>query len=159
MIDHADRVVNMIGGRIVANTMTRTAVRIARALAQSEILKGLSEATLTHIANVMTVENREAGETIVHEGEPGDRYYLIGSGVAVASKEGHFLDELYYGEGFGRITSYFGRPVEQTVCAKTEMELYVLSEPDFRRVLEADKSFEGRVRSLLMAMNPAQQFS
>ncbi len=156
VIDHADRVVNMIGGRIVANTMTRTAVRIARALAQSEILKGLTEATLTHIANVMTVENRGAGETIVLEGEPGDRYYLIGSGVAVASKEGRYLDELYYGEGFGRITSYFGRPVEQTVCAKTEMELYVLSEPDFRRVLEADKSFEGRVRSLLMAMNPAQ---
>ncbi len=156
VIDHADRVVNMIGGRIVANTMTRTAVRIARALAQSEILKGLSEATLTRIANVMTVETREAGQTIVREGEPGDRYYLIGSGVAVASREGHYQDELYYGEGFGRITSFFGRLVEQTVSAKTEMELYVLSEPDFRRVLEADKSFESRVRSLLMAMNPAQ---
>ncbi len=156
VIDHADRVVNMIGGRIVANTMTRTAVRIARALAQSEILKGLNEATLTRIANVMTVETREAGQTIVREGEPGDRYYLIGSGVAVASREGQYQDELYYGEGFGRITSFFGRLVEQTVSAKTEMELYVLSEPDFRRVLEADKSFESRVRSLLMAMNPAQ---
>src|SRR5262249_49217700 len=81
-IDHADRVVNMMGGHIVTNSLTRMIVRITRALAQSEILKGLSEATLTRIANVMTVEMRAKGETIVREGEPGDRYFLIGSGVA-----------------------------------------------------------------------------
>ena len=71
VIEHADRVVNMMGGRIVNNSLTRMAVRITRALAQSEVLKGLSEATLTKIANVMTVETHEKGETIVREGEHG----------------------------------------------------------------------------------------
>src|SRR5579883_2491364 len=156
VIDHADRVVSMMGGRIINNSLTRMAVRITRALAQSEILKGLSEATLTKIAAVMTVENRAKGERIVREGEPGDRYYLIGSGVAEVYKGGVYQDELYFGEGFGRISSYFGRPIEQTVLAKTDMELYVLSEPDFQRVLATDKSFEDRVRSLLMALNPTR---
>ena len=156
VIEHADRVVNMMGGHIITNSLTRMAVRITRALAQSELLKGLSEATLTKIASVMTVETREKGETIVGEGEHGDRYYLIGSGVAEVYKGGVYQEELYFGEGFGRISSYFGRPVDQTVRAKTELELYVLSEPDFQRILTTDKSFEGRVRSLLMAMNPAQ---
>jgi putative ABC transport system ATP-binding protein len=154
VIDHADRVVNMMGGRIINNSLTRMAVRITRALAQSEILKGLGEATLTRIANVMTVEERKKGETIVREGQPGDRYYLIGSGVAEVLKGDAYQEELYFGEGFGRITSYFGRPVERTVRAKTEMELYVLSEPDFERIMAVDQSFESRVRSLLMAMNP-----
>jgi putative ABC transport system ATP-binding protein len=156
VIDHADRVVNMMGGRIINNSLTRMAVRITRALAQSEILKGLSETTLAKIANVMTVETRQKGETIVREGEIGDRYYLIGSGVAEVYKGGAYQEEIYFGEGFGRITSYFGLPIEHTVRAKTEMEVYVLSQPDFERVLATDKTFESRVRSLLMAMNPGQ---
>ena len=61
VIDHADRVVSMMGGRIINNSLTRMAVRITRALAQSEILKGLGEATLTKIASVMTVETRSEG--------------------------------------------------------------------------------------------------
>ena len=50
VIDHADRIVNMVGGRIVTNSLTRIAVRICRALASSETLKGLSEATLSRLA-------------------------------------------------------------------------------------------------------------
>ncbi len=156
VIDHADRVVSMMGGRVINNSMTRMTVRITRALAQSEVLKGLSEATLAKIASVMTVETHPKGETIVREGENGDRYYLIGSGVADAYKGGAYQEELYYGEGFGTISSFFGRPIQQTVRAKTELELYVISQPDFERVLATDKSFEGRVRGLMMALNPAQ---
>ena len=111
VIDHADRIVNMVGGRIVTNSLTRMAVRISRALAQSEALKGLSEATLTRIASVMTVETRQKGETIVREGEEGDRFYVIGSGVAEAYKDGAFQEELCFGEGFGMITSFFNRPI------------------------------------------------
>jgi putative ABC transport system ATP-binding protein len=156
VIEHADRVVNMMGGRILTNSLTRMAVRITRALAQSEMLKGLSEATLTKIASVMTVETSHKGETIVRENEPGDRYYLIGSGVAEAEKGGAYQEELCFGEGFGTISSFFRRPIEHTVRAKTELELYVLSQPDFERVLATDKTFENRVRSLLMALNPPQ---
>jgi putative ABC transport system ATP-binding protein len=156
VIEHADRVVNMMGGRIVTNSLTRMTVRITRALAQSEILKGLSEATLIKIADVMTIETYGKGETIVREGETGDRYYLIGSGVAEAYKGGAYQEEFYFGEGFGTISSFFGRPIPQTVRAKTELELYVISEPDFDRVLATDKSFEGRVRGLLMALNPVR---
>jgi putative ABC transport system ATP-binding protein len=156
VIDHADRVVSMMGGRIINNSLTRMTVRITRALSQSEVLKGLSEATLTRIAGVMTVETRHKGETIIEEGQPGDRYYLIGSGVAEAYKGGAYQEELYFGEGFGTITSFFHRPIQQTVRAKTDLELYVISQADFERVLATDKSFENRVRSLMMALNPAQ---
>ena len=45
-IDHADRIVNMVGGCIVTNSLTRIAVRICRALAATEVLSGLGEATL-----------------------------------------------------------------------------------------------------------------
>src|SRR5262245_48124659 len=130
VIDHADRVVNMIGGHIVTNSLTRMTVRITRALAQSEVSKGLGEATLTKIASVMTVETRQKGETIVQEGDPGNRYYVIGSGVVEVYKGGSFQEELYFGDGFGTISSFFKHPVQHTVRAKTDMELYVINQED-----------------------------
>ncbi len=159
VIDHADRVVNMMGGRIITNSMTRMAVRITRGgtAHQSEVLKGLSEATLTKIANIMTVEMHEKGETIVREGEHGDRYYLIGSGVAEVYKGGAYQEELYFGEGVeaGSPRSSAG-PWACRHAPRLELELYVLSQPDFERVLATDKTFESRVRSLLMALNPSR---
>ncbi len=154
VIDHADRIVNMVGGRIVTNSLTRIAVRIARALAQLEALKGLSEATISRLAGYMTVESRRAGETIVRQGEEGDRFYVVGSGIADATLDGQFDEELCFGEGFGMISSYFKRPNRRTVTARTDMELYVLSKDDFLKALAADTSFENRIRNALMANPP-----
>jgi putative ABC transport system ATP-binding protein len=152
VIDVADRIVNMVGGRIVTNSLTRVAIRICRALAASEMLQGLSEAALSRLAGHMTVESRKEGETIVREGEEGDQFYVIGSGIADATIDGVFDEELCYGEGFGMISSYFKRPIHRTVTARTDLELYVLDKDDFLQALKADSSFETRIRGALMAV-------
>ncbi|MDG3006535.1 ATP-binding cassette domain-containing protein [Paludisphaera mucosa] len=157
VIDKADRIVNMIAGRIVTNSLTKVAVRIVRALAATSWLEGLSEATLSRLANYMTVENRAAGETIVAQGQEGDRFYVVGSGVADAYKDGQYDEEKCYGESFGMITSYFKMPVPETVTARTDLELYVLHKDDFLHALAADQSFEARIRSLLAGASPALQ--
>jgi putative ABC transport system ATP-binding protein len=154
VIDHADRIVSMVAGRIVANSLTRIAVRICRALAQLKMLRGLSDDTLSRIAEVMTVESRRAGATIVREGEEGDRFYVVGSGVADGEKGGVFVEELCFGETFGMISSYFKQPVPATVKARTDMELYVLSRDDFLAALAADTGFEARIRHILMEGHP-----
>ena len=58
----------------------------------------------------MTVESHPAGETIVRQGEEGDRFYVVGSGVADSYTRGPFDEELCFGEGFGMISSYFKQP-------------------------------------------------
>jgi len=154
VLDRADRIVKLVGGRIVTNTLTKVAVRICRALAATEALKGLGEATLSRLANVMTVEPRAAGETLTRQGEEGDRFYIVGTGVADAYKDGRFDEEKCYGEGFGMISSYFNRPIPSTVVARTDMELYVLTKDDFLNALADDHSFEARVRNLLANLHP-----
>ena len=157
VIDHADRVVNMMGGRIINNSLTRMTVRITRALAQSEVLKGLSEATLTKIASVMTVEVRAEGR----DDRPGrgargpllpdrlgGRRGLQGRGLTRKSSTS--------AKDSARSRHSSSGPIPHTVRAKTDLELYVISQQDFERVLATDKSFENRVRSLMMALNPAQ---
>jgi len=155
VIDRADRIVKLVGGRIVTNTLTKVAVRICRALAATEALTGLGEVTLSRLANVMTVETHAAGETITRQGEEGDRFYIVGTGVADAYKNGRFDEEKCYGEGFGVISSYFNRPISATVVARTDMELYVLAKDDFLTALAEDRSFEDRIRSLLANAPPA----
>ncbi len=149
VLDKADRIVHMIGGRIVTNSLTRVAVRIVRALAATDSLAGLSEATLSRLATHMTAETRGAGDEIVREGEEGDRFYTVGSGVADAFQDGRFVEEKCFGESFGMISSYFKVPIPETVKARTEMELYVLAKDDFLRALADDQSFEARIRGLL----------
>jgi len=68
---------------------------------------------------------------------------------------GDFEEELCFGEVFGMISAYFKRPIRRTVIARTTMELYVLSKDDFLKALAADRSFENRIRTALMA-NPPQ---
>lgn len=157
VIDKADRIVNMVGGRIVTNSLTKVAVRIVRALAASQILEGLSEATLSRVANYMTVETCQAGATIVSQGEECDRFYVVGSGVADAYKDGQFDEEKCYGESFGMISSYFKTTVPETVQARTDMELYVLDKDDFLHALAEDQSFEARIRSFLAGAAPVLQ--
>jgi len=157
VIDKADRIVNMVGGKIVTNSLTKVAVRIVRALAATEGLVGLGEATLSRLANYMTVEDFSAGDEIVRQGDEGDRFYIVGSGVADAYKDGQFDEEKCFGESFGMISSYFKIPIPETVKARTDMEVYVLDKDDFLRALTDDQSFEGRIRSLLAGAAPGAQ--
>ncbi len=157
VIDKADRIVNMVGGKIVTNSLTKVAVRIVRALAATEGLVGLGEATLSRLANYMTVENFRAGDEIVRQGDEGDRFFIVGSGVGDSYKDGQFDEEKCFGESFGMISSYFKVPIPETVRARTDMEVYVLDKEDFLRALADDQSFEGRIRSLLAGAAPGAQ--
>jgi putative ABC transport system ATP-binding protein len=150
ILDRADRIVNMVGGRIVSNVRPKLLVKIVAVLEQVKNLEGLSELTLTRIAERMTVEHRKAGRSIVREGEEGDRYYLVGDGVAEALQEGKFVREVTPGQAFGTISRVFHRPIPETVRARTPMELYVLTADNLVEVMASDKGLEERIQMLLM---------
>ncbi|MBV8556546.1 MAG: ATP-binding cassette domain-containing protein [Planctomycetaceae bacterium] len=151
LIDRADRIVNMVGGHIVSNVCPKLMVRIVAALKMLKNLEGLSEMTLTRIAQRMEVEWRKAGEVIVREGQEGDRFYVIGMGVAEALKGGQVVRTLTVGTSFGTVTQLTHRPIEDTVRARTDLELYTFDKSDFDYVMATDASFDQRIRHLLIA--------
>jgi CRP-like cAMP-binding protein len=59
---------------------------IARVLRAVELLRGLTDAELTEIASNMTVEDYEAGDTIMRQGEEGDKLYIIKDGEVVFTR-------------------------------------------------------------------------
>jgi putative ABC transport system ATP-binding protein len=146
LIDRADRIVNMVGGRIISNVRPDLSIRICKALAQVKELANLSASTLARIADRMTIEYHGPGTVIVREGETGDCAYVLGRGAAEAFRAGSPPRDLQVGERFGRITAISHELIPETVRAKTDVEVYVLSKMDCECIISSDKCFEERVR-------------
>ena len=150
LLDRADRIVNMVGGRIVSNIRPKELVRILKVLQQIKELEGLGDLTLTRIAERMTIERRRAGDTVVQAGAEGDRVYIIREGVAAAHVDGQAVRELNVGQYFGAISAVTHSPIRETVRAGTSLELFALGADDYAQVMAADKGLEERINVLLM---------
>jgi putative ABC transport system ATP-binding protein len=150
LLDRADRIVNMVGGRIVSNVMPALTIRILKALARSRELAGLSEATLTRIADRMVIDHRHRGEVVAREGTPGHRVCVIGQGEAEALKGDDVVRTLGPGDYYGAFTVITGRMIRETVRARTDLEVYALPKRGYLEVIQSDKAFEQRIRELYM---------
>jgi CRP-like cAMP-binding protein len=76
-----------------------------------------------------------AGETVVYEGDLGDRVYVIESGSLAATFEGRPLSTMGPGECFGEIALLRDVPRTATVRADTAARLYALERDDFLAIV------------------------
>jgi putative ABC transport system ATP-binding protein len=150
LLDRADRIVSMVGGRIISSVMPAMTIRILKTISQLKELQGLSESTLTRMADQMMVERRRAGEVLAREGTPGHKIGVIGEGRAEVLKEGLVQRELGPGDYFGVFTALSGRLIRETVRARTDLEVFTLSKDGFLKVMDTDKDYEHRIRELYM---------
>src|SRR5262249_14083186 len=132
------------------NVRPKELVKIMRVLKQVQELEGLSELTLSRIAERMTVERHPPGKTLTREKVDGNRIYIVAEGVAEAFQDGKLVRELTVGQPFGTITAGFRLNNPETVRAKTDLEVYVLTGDDLIKMMFADKGLEDRVQVLLM---------
>ncbi|MGH3133118.1 MAG: cyclic nucleotide-binding domain-containing protein [Gaiellaceae bacterium] len=89
-------------------------------LARVGLLANLPGETLARLADRMRREEVGAGTVIVREGDPGDRFYVLLSGVAAVSQQS--LGErrvLRAGEFFGEVALTMHVPRTATVTAMT----------------------------------------
>src|SRR5262245_43898124 len=87
ILDVADRIVNMVDGRIKSDVVVQESALICEFLQKLAPFRGLTPTTLAAIADKMWAEQHVAGELIVRQGEPGERFYLIRRGEAEVSVE------------------------------------------------------------------------
>ena len=84
------------------------------------LLSGLPGEHLSKLAARLEREDVAPGETVVREGEPGDRFYIVLSGMLTVSQEG--LGErriLRPGDAFGEVALAMGIPRTASVRAVT----------------------------------------
>ena len=88
-----------------------------------------------------------AGQEVFHQGDHGDRFYVIENGEAEVFGDGQLIRTLRYGEGFGEIALLHDMLRTTTIRARTALRLFSLD----RRHFPAD----ALVLERLSAFNPA----
>jgi len=79
-------------------------------------------------------------ETVVAEGERGDRYYVIRDGELEVSADGKPLRVLGAGDGFGEIALLRDVPRTATVTATRRSDLLAIDRDDFLEAVNGSPS-------------------
>jgi MFS family permease len=95
------------------------------------IFAPLPPVTLEQLASRLSRVRVPAGEVIFRQGDPGDRFYVIGDGEVEIALDGGPPKTLGRGGYFGEIALLRDVPRTATVTTRTEVELYVLERDVF----------------------------
>jgi ATP-binding cassette, subfamily B, bacterial len=101
----------------------------------------VDEATLNELAGQFVAEFRDAGQVVVAQGEPGDRFYVVVRGRVSASveRDGQVVRSvLQEGDYFGEIALLMGVPRTATVRTLTPCLFLTLARRQFLRMLELE---------------------
>jgi putative ABC transport system ATP-binding protein len=155
ILDIADRIVNMVDGRIVSSVLVQEAALICEFLKKCHLFAALTPRSLTYVADRTRLEMYAPGAVVIRQGDPGDKFYLIRSGSVRVSREDAAgqttVNTLGRSDFFGETALLTGQRRNATVIAAESLEVYSLSKNDFEAVVLASATFEEELRKVLFA--------
>jgi putative ABC transport system ATP-binding protein len=155
ILDVADRIVNMVDGRVISDVLVQEAATIAGFLQKIDLFKSLPASVLAEVADKITLDRFAPGDAVIRQGDPGDKLYVIRSGKAdvFVTRDGETRKVATLGrsEFFGEAALETGAPRNATVKAAESLETYALGKDDFNRVKAASPPFQDQLRRVLFA--------
>jgi putative ABC transport system ATP-binding protein len=148
VIERANRLIQLIDGRIVSDVALHDVAGICEFLRGTDLFGTLTPSRLTEIAERLALRRAAAGETLIRAGDSGAELFLIVSGTVRIVHDGRQVARLGPGEVFGEAALLCGLPRDATVLAEDDLETYVLAKDDLRAVLDASPRFRQQLRRL-----------
>jgi len=153
ILDAADRIVNMIDGRIASDVDVQQSLTLCEFLMQSDLFTHLSPTQLNEVAQKMKTEECPAGGDIIRQGDEGGLFYVIGDGsVDVIVDDGagpKVVATIGRGDFFGEAALITEEPRNATCRAKEDCVLYTLGKTDFNVALESSATFKEQLLKVL----------
>jgi flavin reductase (DIM6/NTAB) family NADH-FMN oxidoreductase RutF len=112
--------------------------RYEQLLARAPVFSAMSPELLEPILASGKESAFEEGETLVREGEPGDRMYVVLEGQVRVERGGRLLVTLGEGEFFGEVAVLDGRPRSADVVAATAGRALSIGREVLRETLERE---------------------
>jgi CRP-like cAMP-binding protein len=100
------------------------------------LFAGLDPADLDAVEQVSVEEDVAAGEVLIHEGEPGDHFFVLLEGEAEVRRDGKTVNRLGPGEFFGEISLLSDRLTTASVTASSPARVLLITPRDFQLLLE-----------------------
>uniref|UniRef100_A0A7S2JDF9 Cyclic nucleotide-binding domain-containing protein n=1 Tax=Zooxanthella nutricula TaxID=1333877 RepID=A0A7S2JDF9_9DINO len=121
---------------IVKGAASKKRERYASFLEKVPLLSGMDNYERTQLADALRTEEFAADATIVTQGEPGSKFYIVEEGAAIATKSGVEVMKYGIGDYFGELALIRNQPRAATVTAQTPVKLLTLDSCSFKRMLD-----------------------
>jgi MFS family permease len=95
------------------------------------IFRPLPPATLEQLTHELEPLHVAGGREIIHQGEHGDRFYIVAAGEVGVRVDGQARGTLHAGDYFGEIALLRDVPRTATVTALTDVDLLALERDEF----------------------------
>jgi putative ABC transport system ATP-binding protein len=154
IIAAADRIVNMVDGRIAGDYDVKRTLFICNFIKESEAFKGMSIDDLTNVAQKMKVEHHPKGHVLFREGDSGDRFYLIHKGavevVRDEKNQERIIGTLGPQECFGEVALLKEQPRNATIRVTEDSEFFSLGKQDFLDAVASHRPFSDQLSHTLL---------
>jgi CRP-like cAMP-binding protein/Zn-dependent protease len=97
--------------------------------------RGLATTDLALVLDHGSWVNAAPGEAVITQGEPGDAFYVIGSGRADVVRDGDVVASLGAGDYFGEVALLTDEPRNATIVAHTPSRVFRLDREGFGEVI------------------------
>lgn len=119
------------------------------ALKRAPLFEGLSKKELTELARVTEDLKIAPGTVLCREGRIGREFFVIVDGDAEVTKGGRKIATRSGGDFVGEIALLTTTTRTATVTATTPLRCFILTQSDFRRVLDENPSVQLKVMKAL----------
>jgi CRP-like cAMP-binding protein len=109
------------------------------------LFAGCSKAELRQLALVADEIDLRDGHVLTREGRPGREFFVLVDGTVRVTRNGRKLSDLGAGDWFGEIALLTNVPRTATVTATSPVDVLVITDRGFRRVVETMPSIALKV--------------
>jgi MFS family permease len=117
-----------------AAVVPQVEIQLLRSLA---LFAALPMPTIEGLAHRLEPVLVPQGSKIIVEGERGDCYYCVADGELSVTRDGHLVQRVKRGDGFGELALLRDVPRQATVTADTDSVLYRLEKIDFLQMISS----------------------